>query len=71
MFAVLVESGDVLELAFVLLFFQCGNHNWIRIKWISNQIIGFWLLLTMIIISFLHKAVTVSTQLHQRGEKEK
>lgn len=27
MLAVLVESGDVLELAFVLLFFQCGNHN--------------------------------------------
>lgn len=51
MFAVLVESGDVLELAFVLLFLQCGNHNSSGCKkkkrLTSKQIIGFGLFLLL------------------------
>lgn len=67
MFAVLVESGDVRELAFALLFCRGGNHNssGSTEKGVSSQNIGFSCcycrLASMVIITFVHKAVRATT----------
>lgn len=55
MLAVLVESGDVLELTFILLFFLCGNHNSRACNFQPNyNVFGCCLPFLIIIITFLH-----------------
>lgn len=57
MLAVLVESGDVLELTFISLFFLCGNHNSNVYNFQPNYNASGWCLPFLpIITTFFHRS---------------